>query len=102
HRTLKVLSSGATKGRADSVENGGSVIIDRLRIGDPPGFWTDYEFRLVDDEGTVIDRCRVTESDGSSGRLSLERALTGSVAGARYELVSGEEAPIVAIRTALG
>ncbi|MGC1272670.1 MAG: hydantoinase B/oxoprolinase family protein [Planctomycetaceae bacterium] len=99
-RTLKVLSSGTTKGRIDAVENG--AVVDPLRIGDAPGFWSGYEFRLVAADGAVIERYQVTESDTQSGRLILDRSLTGLSVGARYELASGEEAPIVAIRTALG
>lgn len=97
-RTLKVLSSGITKGRVDNVE--GAFVVDRARAGDPKDFWAGYELRLIGGTGEVLDHWQVRASDGD-GRLTLDRPLPG-FGGARYELSSGEEAPILAIRTALG
>jgi len=99
-RTLKVLSSGVTKGVIDRAD--GSTIVDRARIGDPADFWSGYELRLVSADGSVVDRRSVVASDSTTGRLTLSSPLNERLAGSRYELTSGEEAPILAIRTALG
>lgn len=98
-RTLKVLSSGVTKGKVEAAE--GATAVDAARAGDPADFWAGYEFRLVSADGTVVEARRVTAS-GSQGRLTLDRALGRPAVGSRYELASGEEAPVLAIRAALG
>lgn len=100
--TAKVLSSGTTKGQVDSF-NAARGVIDAGRVGDPPGFWDGYEIRFLGAAGEAEHTARVTSFDASSGELQLSDELTGSIAaGTRYELHSGEEAPILAIRTVLG
>jgi 5-oxoprolinase (ATP-hydrolysing) len=98
-RTLKVLSSGVTKGLIGHAE--GQAIFDPARSGDSVDFWAGYELRLLASEGAIVERRSVTASD-AAGRITLSAPLRGALCGVRYELASGEEAPILAIRTALG
>jgi len=98
----KVLSSGVTKG---SVGEGSTpdCIIDLLRSDDAADLWRGYQLRLVDADGEIIEETTVQRFDAKTGRLNLSPAL--SVAprvGQSYELTSGEEAPIVAIRRLIG
>lgn len=103
----KLLSSGVTKG---SAAGGSSAekIVDPLRIGDPPEFWAGCQLRLVDQQGRIVALGRVARFDADSGTLALAEPLADG--GGRldpapdqpYELVSGEEAPVLAIRRFLG
>lgn len=98
---LKVLSSGVTKGQIERIESP-TQLVDSTRCGDPEDFWNGYELRVLDGSGSVAHACRVLGADNETGTLSLDLALPDSVkSGANYELVSGEEAPILAIRRAL-
>lgn len=94
----KILSTGVTKG----VCAAGSTnvrILDGARRGDPPEFWAGYELRLVDAAGRVVDRGRVARFDHDHGSFELAAPLAAlPQTGARYELASHEEAPLVAIR----
>src|SRR5262245_39564984 len=99
----KVLSSGVTKGRAFWI--GTDTVIDYARI-EPDGFWVGYTFRLLNESGAILAQSKVGLSVG--GRLWLSSPLVdwksvppGSP-GLEYELVSPEEAPILAIRLFLG
>lgn len=98
---LKVLSSGVTKGKVGQVI-APDVLIDPARIGDPPGFWTDYEFRLLDASGAPRASAQVAEFDAATGRFRLDQPILSEATGLAFELTSGEEAPILAIRLALG
>lgn len=101
-RRHKVLSSGVTKGAAAEGSTG-SAFFDPLRIGDPAGFWAGYRFRLLDGNGECVAESLVCDSDAKSGKLRLEPALPDiPTAGQAYELDSGEESPILAIRYLLG
>ncbi len=99
---LKVLSSGVTKGRAA----GGSSrerIVDAARKADPPGFWIGYTARLLDHEGQLLGESRVARFDAASGTLELAAPLSAALLpGQAYELASGEESPLLAIRYLLG
>lgn len=100
--TGKVLSSGITKGVIQRVVDGGSFI-DPLRVTSTKGFWTGYRCSLLNAAGEVLQACLVADSDTKTGRLTLAEPLAADVvAGWRYELSGGEEAPILAIRTLLG
>ncbi|QDU38742.1 Acetophenone carboxylase gamma subunit [Maioricimonas rarisocia] len=100
-RTFKTLSSGVTKG--DVGERGDDAIVDPRRAGDPPGFWSGYAIRFLDPTGSEISTGRVTQFDADSGALTIDGGIPSGVeAGCVYELTSGEEAPIVAIRYLLG
>lgn len=98
----KGLSSGVTKGAA-AEGSSASLIVDPARRPDPAQFWNGYTLRLVDATGQIVARSKVQEFDRTAGSLRLEQPLTTSPrAGQGYELVSGEEAPLVAIRYLLG
>ncbi|MDQ3333524.1 MAG: hydantoinase, partial [Planctomycetota bacterium] len=99
-RTLKVLSSGVTKGIIGHAD--GDSLVDPARVGDPDDFWAGYELRLVASDGSVVERRTVRSSESSTGHLTLSAAFDRALSGFRYELASDEEAPILAIRTALG
>ena len=86
--TLKVLSSGKTLGRAESAS--ANEIVDPART-EPDGFWVGYTLRIGGETRTV--------SASSRGHLKFEPAFEKADA---YELVGGEEAPILAIRRVLG
>ncbi|MDX1946566.1 MAG: hydantoinase B/oxoprolinase family protein [Pirellulaceae bacterium] len=90
----KVLSSAVTKG-AVGAGSSASHIVDPARA-EPAGFWSGYRLRVLDDTGRVIGESAVTHSQ--PGRI----AGTSLPPGRAYELVSPEEAPILAIRLFLG
>lgn len=99
---FKVLSSGVTKGLLTEIVSP-SEFRDRGRCGDPEQFWCGYELRVLSHEGAVRQAERVDSFDRETGTFRLSRPFaTSPAAGTRYELCSGEEAPILAIRTALG
>ncbi len=98
---IKVLSSGVTKGQVEEVQ-GTNRIVDPLRRPEPKEFWTGYSVRFLDEHGETIATAKVSAFHPRMGVLSLEQMLPPSVGpGTRYELTAGEEAPILAIRTAL-
>jgi 5-oxoprolinase (ATP-hydrolysing) len=91
----KVLSSATVKGRVDDSSTR-QIIVDSARWGDPDNFWTGYTLRLLDHEGAVLDVARVKSSDSG---LVLDRPLvTMPIRGQSFELVSPEDAPLLAIR----
>ncbi len=99
---LKTLSSGVTKGSVDSISG-----LDRFRDlalqSDPADFWTGTELRFVDQAGSGLEAIRVIEFNHTDGSLTLQRRIPEGVGpGTRYELCSGEEAPVVCIRYLLG
>lgn len=104
-RTIKVLSSGLTKGRMAATA-GTSGFVDPLRQREPEDFWRGCTIRLLNADGSV-NWTGLVRSSSPSGELQLaphnagepQPALTASTG---YELDSGMEAPILAIRTALG
>src|SRR5688572_22510422 len=94
----KVLSSGVTKG---SVAAGSTseCVVDCGRLHDPPGFWRGYRLRLLDQEGRPVAESTVTDSCRVRGSFHLSPPLAAQPeAGQSYELVSPEEAPLLAIR----
>ncbi|MDF1746331.1 MAG: hydantoinase/oxoprolinase family protein, partial [Gimesia sp.] len=99
---FKTLSSGITKGRVQQICTP-STIVDPSRQGDPADFWQDYQIEFLNEEGQSIHSAQVTTFDTSSGGLSFTPSLPGTVKeSAGYELSSGEEAPVLAIRWILG
>src|SRR5262245_50344945 len=108
----KVLSSGVVKGRtanasipAAASSRGADLILDPTR-NEPDGFWAGYTCRLIDERGVLRAESRVTHS-WCDGRLQLDPPLSTPAAGSSrgansYELLSLEEAPILAIRLFLG
>jgi 5-oxoprolinase (ATP-hydrolysing) len=100
--TSKILSSGVTKGTVER-RNGAAALNDTSRCHDPPGFWTGYETRFLNAAGTLVFSARISVFDADSGNLAFDRALPDLIdAGVRYELVSDEDAPLLAIRLTLG
>jgi 5-oxoprolinase (ATP-hydrolysing) len=98
----KLLSTGVTKG-AVGAGSDRSRIVDQGRQRDPPRVWIGYRLRLIDGSGAVACEGRVAAFDAASGTLQLAEPLAHNVAaGQAYELTSGEEAPIAAIRYLLG
>lgn len=99
--TLKVLSSGISKGIVDEI-SGTDRIVDTCRIGDSDGFWTGYTIRFLSESGRAIHTARVRKSQSANGLLGVEQLLPPHVtSGTRYELDAGEEAPILSIRRAM-
>jgi len=97
----KLLSSGITKGAVGA----GSTewqIVDPARSADAPGFWDEYELRLLDAQGRV-ETCAVVERfDPETGTLCLRDPLPSAARpGQAYELKSGEAAPLVGVRQML-
>lgn len=97
--TLKLLSSGVVRGRA-APGSSGWVIVDPSRVNEPAGLWVGYTVALLG-AGGGSDTARVVGFDPNRGSLTLDKALPVAD-GVAYELSSGEEAPIVAIRYLLG
>ncbi|MBX9790386.1 MAG: hydantoinase B/oxoprolinase family protein [Pirellulales bacterium] len=106
----KLLSTAVTKG---SCEQGTSAttIVDRARRGDPPRFWDGYRLRVVAADGTTSAETFVARfetapgaacddhSSAATGALHLDPPLPfGPAVGQRYEILSDEEAPTLAIR----
>lgn len=103
----KVLSSGVTKGRAAGSRE--TIIFDPAR-DELDGFWRGYRLRLFDRRDHAVTACEIVDSlafgalviappaernGGSSVQCDLREGMA-------YELVSPEEAPILAIRLFLG
>jgi 5-oxoprolinase (ATP-hydrolysing) len=100
--TFKVLSTGATKGSVTEFL-GDHSFRDQSRANSPSGFWQGYSLTLLDPSGNPSHTCKVIGFDGSTGTFTLdETGVRLDSKTNRYELTSGEEAPILAIRIALG
>ena len=98
---LKVLSSAVTKGRVQQVV-GTDRLVDSSRTADPADFWVGYPLRCLDRDGHPLLEASVTAFDMVTGRLTIDQVLPDSIRqGTTYELVSPEEAPILAIRHVL-
>jgi 5-oxoprolinase (ATP-hydrolysing) len=94
-RVIKVLSSGVTKGaivHSPERERRESPLLSTLS-GRPADFYRGYRLTWLDGRGEAT----VTASN-PDGTLTLDREPVGT----RFELTAGEEAPLVAIREALG
>ena len=102
--TFKVLSSGVTKGQISAFLSERSFR-DVSRLGDPLDFWTGYSVTLMNADGIAGRAIQVVAFDAATGTFTVDGQLStdsASQQSVRYELSSGEEAPILAIRTALG
>lgn len=98
----KVLSSATTKGCA-AAGSTSMAICDPARRADPAGFWVGYQLRLLDGDGQLAAQAMVREFAAGEGRLLLAAPLgVAPLPGQRYELTSGEESPLLAIRYLLG
>ena len=98
---LKVLSSAVTKGQVQQIV-GTDRLVDLSRTSDPADFWMGYPLRCLDRDGHPLLEATVTAFDVATGRLTIDQVLPDSIQpGTTYELVSPEEAPILAIRHVL-
>jgi len=101
----KLLSSGVTKGSVTSVDAARAEIVDLARSADPEEFWLGYRFRLLDAAGKIAAERRVVAFDRATATFKLDAQLPseGETLVARpYELSSGEESVVVAVRYLLG
>lgn len=99
---FKTLSSGITKGRIQQISSL-TTIVDPSRCNDPIDFWQEYQIEFLNEEGESIHSAQVTTFNNTSGTLTFEPPLPASIKeSAGYELSSGEEAPVLAIRSILG
>jgi 5-oxoprolinase (ATP-hydrolysing) len=101
-RRSKVLSSAVVKGTPSAGSTPGEIH-DPNRAGDIAGFWTGYRARLLDARGRLMAESVVTASIGwpvAAIYLRDPWSVAPSI-GQAYELVSPEEAPILAIRSLL-
>src|SRR5262249_13498889 len=70
---------------------------------DPDNFWVGYTVRFLDEQGHNYFDSRIAAFDRAQGIYTIAVPLPANVAaGTNFELVSGEESPILAIRTILG
>ena len=106
--THKLLSSGAVRGEG-VVGHDGRSIDDPARAGEPNDFWVGYRAALIaspsrDRQGAESSTAMVTAFDSATGRLRLQtpHPISECPPLASYELRSGEEAPVVAIRILMG
>lgn len=96
--TVKVLSSGVTKGVARAGADA-RALVDPVRAGDAAGFWIGCRLHRLDAAGRRVESAVVEDFDAATGTFRLDRE-NGPTNG--YELDTGEEAPLLAIRTVLG
>ncbi|MBN2686041.1 MAG: hydantoinase/oxoprolinase family protein, partial [Pontiellaceae bacterium] len=96
--TRKVLSSGVIKGRGML---SAGVLSDAGRT-DSDGFWIGYTLHLFDESGAVVHSAHVTDSRPGELHFDPPRIAGVPPAPCTYELTSGEESPLLAIRHILG
>src|SRR5262245_54885570 len=103
----KVLSSGVTKGQATAGSKT-STICDPAR-GEPDGVWRRDGLQILYAQAEIVAVSTIVDSFG--GRLVVKplaplpgrpAVVREQVVGRSYEIVSPEEAPILAIRLFLG
>jgi 5-oxoprolinase (ATP-hydrolysing) len=96
--TLKLLSSGVTRGRVSTASKG-NVIRDSLRTGEPDQFWSGYILQIFDPHTCDYVKYKVLNS--SRGIIEINGYLQAEIDSV-YELSSGEEAPVFVLRHVLG
>src|SRR5262245_19066794 len=101
-RRHKLLSSGVTKGAVGAGSSSGAIL-DAARRNDPSGFWSGARLRLLDTAGGIVAESNVINFAAEAGALRLEPALDPpSQSGQAYELTTGDDAPVLAVRYLLG
>ncbi|HUQ68584.1 MAG TPA: hydantoinase B/oxoprolinase family protein [Planctomycetaceae bacterium] len=102
-RVIKVLSSGVTKGAAlpSPERERGRLSIPTTLANRPADFYRGYQLTWLDDGTTAVVAASSTDGELTLVVDTTAAARPGSDGG-RFELSGGEEAPIVAIREALG
>lgn len=98
-RTFKTLSSGRTKGRIERLSSE-TAFFDPARSLDPPGFWNGARLWLEGANSTDGVLIAESRSDGTIVLGDVEG--TSLREGNRYEITTGEEAPVLGIRHLLG
>ncbi|MBX3452070.1 MAG: hydantoinase B/oxoprolinase family protein [Planctomycetaceae bacterium] len=99
--TAKVLSSGLTKGTVNHIESR-ARFTDSSRVGEPDNRWRGCRLNVLAPDGSIRSTHVVESSAGDRGAITISPELPGDLAlGARYELSSTDEAPLVAIRNIL-
>ena len=100
--SFKLLSTGNFQGRVEEYLDP-VRFVDPGRMGDPEKFWIGWRIRFFDGQGRVLFATRVQDFDTRTGRFSLAAVLPHDIpTDILYELHSGLEAPVVAIRYLLG
>lgn len=100
--SVKVLSTGMTQGEVEEVR-GPVRFQDTRRRSAPTDFFVGYRLRLFDRFGQPSFETTVAGFDARLGEFTTAAMLPSDLApGTTYELGSGEEAPILAIRQVLG
>jgi 5-oxoprolinase (ATP-hydrolysing) len=97
----KILSSGRIKGRVTTAV-AGDRFTDPQRSHDPQRLYDGFILILLSLDGRENARAGVASFDAASGTFILNNPLNGLAAGMNYELISGEPAPVVAIRHLMG
>lgn len=100
-RRLKVLSSSVIRGEPGPGSTP-AEIVDPKREGAPEDFFRGFLARLVDGEGRTLEERAVIGSSARRGSLVLDRPWHELARAVAVDLVSPEEAPLLAIRTVLG
>ena len=95
-RQSKILSSGLSKGRI--VNASGNGFQDPNRRDDPPGFWNGATIKFYDSQGQLVSENRVESFDNATGAIECLWPVDRTRQPDRYELDSGQLAPILAIR----
>ncbi len=94
----KVLSSGVIVGKPDG-NSSYSNVVDQTMTGYGNDFFTGYKLKLIDNIGRIVDQRLVTGFDPHQGAFFLNHSFQSPPANyAKYQLCSGEEAPVVCIR----
>jgi 5-oxoprolinase (ATP-hydrolysing) len=96
----KVLSSGATKGQIVKLLDADVLVESKLDV--PDGFWSGYILFVYAADGSELATDIVLDSSREGEYLRLFSLTKWPTESYRYELVSYEEAPILAIRLFLG
>lgn len=95
---FKTLSSGITKGQIQQISSS-TTIVDASRHNDPAEFWQEYQIEFLNEEGQSLHSAQVTTFDSLNSTLTFTPPLPATIKESTgYELSSGEEAPILAIR----
>jgi 5-oxoprolinase (ATP-hydrolysing) len=102
--TAKVLSSGVCKGRINFAQSADEVT-DPSRKGEPDDLWQGATITFYPKDNSP-QSARITSSDGTRGTLKFDQSVKclSDVEDPpiRYDIATGEPAPLVAIRQILG
>ena len=97
----KVLSSGAVKGKVKIGSTQDQLMASTIP-NSCPEFFRDYTLQLFNPDGERIAERKVKSYDHENGIFMLDRPLPPHIFSKQdalpYQLVSGEEAPLLAIR----